>query len=317
MRKLTQEEFIGRCKEKHGDKYNYDKTEYVNNRTKIIITCIIHGDFTMMASNHTTQGCQKCVLDNHRLAEISTERLEKFKEVHGDKYVYEDLSVKDGYINIICKNHGRFSQSIYNHRYGKEGCDGCKLDNIEEKRLPIIVKTRVCKYCKVEKMVSEFYPKFQNCMYCSDNYNTLYFTRKSYKDENRKEQNIKNMEHHKNRMRTDPFYRAKIDARNLIRKALSSKGFTKKSKTYEILGCSYIEFKIHLESKFVENMSWDNRDEWHIDHIIPLDFAKNESELLLINNYINLRPLWIFDNLSKNNKITEINSISENIIESR
>ena len=44
-RKLTQEEFIARAKEKHGDKYDYSKVRYVNASTPVTIVCPIHGDF--------------------------------------------------------------------------------------------------------------------------------------------------------------------------------------------------------------------------------------------------------------------------------
>gem|GEM_PF-4500409 len=47
-----------------------------------------------------------------------------------------------------------------------------------------------------------------------------------------------------------------------------------------ILGCSFDEFKSHIEKQFLEGMSWGNRDKWHIDHILPVSMAKNEKELL-------------------------------------
>jgi hypothetical protein len=46
-------------------------------------------------------------------------------------------------------------------------------------------------------------------------------------------------------------------------------------------------------------MSWDNRDDWHIDHIIPLAAAENKSELIALCYYKNLEPLWENDNLIK------------------
>ena len=42
-KKITNEEFIKKAIEKHGDKYNYDKVEYVNNATKVCILCKEHG----------------------------------------------------------------------------------------------------------------------------------------------------------------------------------------------------------------------------------------------------------------------------------
>ena len=37
--------------------------------------------------------------------------------------------------------------------------------------------------------------------------------------------------------------------------------------------------------------------------MIPLAFAENEKELLLINHYTNLQPLWAFDNQLKSDNI--------------
>ena len=76
--------------------------------------------------------------------------------------------------------------------------------------------------------------------------------------------------------------------------------YTKKSKSCEILGCSFNELKTHLESKFEPWMNWDNRGlikngefniGWDIDHIIPLSSAKTEEEIIKLNHYTNLQPL--------------------------
>jgi hypothetical protein len=52
-------------------------------------------------------------------------------------------------------------------------------------------------------------------------------------------------------------------------------------------------------------MTWENWSPtgWHVDHIIPLSSGKTESELLKLNHYTNLKPLWAKDNLAKSNKI--------------
>ena len=58
----TTEYFIKKCTEIHNGKYSYEKTHYVNNRERVIVTCPIHGDFSIMAGNHmhNGKGCPMC-----------------------------------------------------------------------------------------------------------------------------------------------------------------------------------------------------------------------------------------------------------------
>ena len=50
-------------------------------------------------------------------------------------------------------------------------------------------------------------------------------------------------------------------------------------------------------------MNWSNQGKWHIDHIIPLDSAKTQEEIIKLFNYKNLQPLWAKDNIKKSNKM--------------
>ena len=50
-------------------------------------------------------------------------------------------------------------------------------------------------------------------------------------------------------------------------------------------------------------MCWENRNEWHIDHIIPLSSSKTEEDVFKLCHYTNLQPLWVNENLQKSNKI--------------
>lgn len=62
-KKLSQEEFIERCKKKHNNYYSYDKTVYtgMSNDDYIIVTCPIHGDFKQLAAGHIRgKGCKDC-----------------------------------------------------------------------------------------------------------------------------------------------------------------------------------------------------------------------------------------------------------------
>ena len=60
--KLTNEEFIKRAINIHGNLYNYDKVDYKDIFSKVIITCKKHGDFIQTACDHINNGsgCQMC-----------------------------------------------------------------------------------------------------------------------------------------------------------------------------------------------------------------------------------------------------------------
>ena len=42
---LSNESFIAKAKEIHGNKYDYTKVNYINSHTPVTITCPIHGEF--------------------------------------------------------------------------------------------------------------------------------------------------------------------------------------------------------------------------------------------------------------------------------
>jgi hypothetical protein len=106
------------------------------------------------------------------------------------------------------------------------------------------------------------------------------------------------------RMKIDPLFRFKNRLNTLIRISITKYGYTKKSKTQKILGCSFDEFKQYMESKFKSGMTWSNHGEWHIDHIIPVALANTEEAAIKLNHYSNLQPLWAVENLEKNSKIS-------------
>ncbi len=110
-------------------------------------------------------------------------------------------------------------------------------------------------------------------------------------------------EYYKKRKENDPLFKLRCNIATLIRFYIKKQGYSKKSKTLKILGCTIEEFKVHLENKFVDGMTWDNHGEWHLDHIYPVSLAKDEEELIKLNHYTNFQPLWALDNIRKSNKI--------------
>ena len=120
---------------------------------------------------------------------------------------------------------------------------------------------------------------------------------------NRKKYYAKNVKRESERRKTDYMYNMRKRVSHRVRMALKGIGLSKSKSTKEMLGCSWHELKTHIENQFVEGMSWENRSAWHIDHIIPLASAKSEEDVIRLNHYTNLQPLWAADNIRKSDKM--------------
>lgn len=72
---------------------------------------------------------------------------------------------------------------------------------------------------------------------------------------------------------------------------------------FKHLGYTIDELRLHLEKQFTYGMTWENRREWHIDHIVPLCAFTIESvaseEFKACFGLHNLRPIWPDDNRDK------------------
>lgn len=102
----------------------------------------------------------------------------------------------------------------------------------------------------------------------------------------------------------DPVYKLKCNMRSFIYQLLKKKCMVKNSRTKEYMGCTAEFLKQYIESKFITGMTWDNI---HIDHIIPTSFfsLQYEDEQKKCFNYLNLQPLFITDNLEKDNNLSK------------
>ena len=141
-------------------------------------------------------------------------------------------------------------------------------------------------------------------LYKEANKEKIIQSNKRYREENKEFIKTSKQKYKTKMLKTNSFYRLKHNIGNLIRHALKTNNFKKNTKTINILGCNYNEFKNHLESKFESWMSWDNYGlyngelnyGWDIDHIIPISEAKTEEDILELNHYTNLQPLCSYAN---------------------
>lgn len=141
-RTLSKEEFIEKAIARHGDnKYRYPD-EYIHNRTKVKIECLIHGIFEQLANNHLRgHGCPKCGEESRALAKTlsNEEFVERAIAKHGNKFDYSQLE----YINdktkvkIGCPNHGFFEQKANGHSQGR-GCPQCANSGFDSAKSAIL-----------------------------------------------------------------------------------------------------------------------------------------------------------------------------------
>lgn len=191
---------------------------------------------------------------------------------------------------------------------------------------------KICSKCEIKKDLSDF-KRYLICKDCYSKQSKLYNDSRKEKMkeyyiinrdkiiESSKDNYIKNREYNiernKNyqhinkdkrnkylldRKKNDNLFKITISIRNLIYVSIKNRGYSKKSKVNTILGCSFEDFKIYIESQFKNEMNWDNYGQWHLDHKVPISWAETEEKIYELNHYKNFQPLWAKDNLIKGNK---------------
>lgn len=128
---METQDFINKSIKVHGDKYSYDKYEYINSRTKVIITCNIHGDFEQMPHQHLLgKGCSLCgkIAMANKFRKPLQNFIDEASRLHNNAYDYTHVVYKNNNIkiNIGCKIHGQFYQTPRDHLSG-QGCKKCGL----------------------------------------------------------------------------------------------------------------------------------------------------------------------------------------------
>lgn len=179
---------------------------------------------------------------------------------------------KDGY-RSTCKSCRKTSDRIYianNKEKVKDAINKWRSENVDK------IKEERKKYYTINKSKIQLYQK-------------------KWKLENKESFN----DYTKKKRLNDPLFKLSGNVRNLIYQYIKNSGYKKSSKTTQILGCDFIEFKNYIESKFENWMSWDNYGlyngeinyGWDIDHIVPISSAKSEEDIIKLNHYTNLQPL--------------------------
>ena len=217
----------------------------------------------------------------------------KCNELKSYEFFTKQKSYKDGY-KKTCKNclNKNFREYYFNNK--EKLIEKKKKYNLENKE-------NLKEYYKLYYLNN----KEQIKEYQKENKENIAKIKKEYYLNN-KEKSLETIrKYNLKRRKTDSLYKLKCNLRTLISKSIKKQGYSKKSKTFNILGCTPVEFKQYLEKQFTNGMTWNNYGEWHLDHIYPISLSKDEEELIRLNHYTNFQPLWALDNIKKGNKIID------------
>lgn len=207
----------------------------------------------------------------------------------------------------------------------------------------MINTTKICFKCKEEKDLTNFHTHKKNkdglshiCKPCSTQVNKEWREKNkekwvegykkysnlpqikekqkeyitSYRIDNKEKLNSYLNEYHKQQRLKNPLKKLSHYIRTNINNYIREYNSNKNQSTLEILGLgTWEEFKLYIEKQFTEGMNWENygqgknNETWHIDHKIPLASANSLEEIIKLNHYTNLQPMWCSDNIRKKDKI--------------
>lgn len=123
------------------------------------------------------------------------------------------------------------------------------------------------------------------------------------KEANRERKNAYQREYEKARRTSDVSFALHSRMSRSIRGCLAGNEGKAGRAWQRLVGYTLEELISHIEKQFLPKMSWDNRNEWHIDHIVPLaEFKISTAESPEFRQawaLTNLRPLWASQNIAK------------------
>ena len=110
----------------------------------------------------------------------------------------------------------------------------------------------------------------------------------------------------KERRKTDLNFKIACNLRSRTYQAFKSQNVRKTNKTFDLLGCSHSFFKNWIIHQLYGNMTLENYGSvWQIDHCLAITSFNllDENDMKKCFNWINLRPMYCSENISKGNKI--------------
>jgi hypothetical protein len=199
------------------------------------------------------------------------------------------------------------------HQQNKEGIAAYQREHYQKNKEKFAANNREYRQQHKEEIIA-----YQR-KYRQENKEEIIAYQRKYRQENKEKLTAKQREYQqenkekiaayqRQRYRLDPEFNLICRLRRRMAHAVKAAGLDKKcDSSSELLGISPQGLKEWLEAQFTEGMTWENRSDWHVDHIIPcdaFDLTVDQNQRICFW-YKNLQPLWIEDNLQKSNAYTE------------
>ena len=170
-----------------------------------------------------------------------------------------------------------------------------------------------CSKCGIVRLKSNFYKDCirkdgynSECVFCSKEYyyinrDWVLNNRKTYVKKNRAKINF----YQKKRRVSDLNFKLAHNLRVRTNKAFKSQNVRKTNKTFDLLRCSHSFFKNWIIHQLYVNMTLENYGSvWQIDHCLAVASFDllDENDIRKCFNWVNLRPMYVKDNIVKGDK---------------
>jgi len=207
---------------------------------------------------------------------------------------FKDITIKDG-LYVYCKEctKNKNKKSYQKHKDTRKMSGKIYRDRNKEK----IFKRQQIYYQENKERIRVYKKEYQQ-----KNRKAIAKRLKKWSQTHRKEIAL----YCKNRRNNDLNYKILCNLRSRLSAAISSQGAHKSNRTMDLIGCSIVELKTHIQKQFGDGMTWENyglgNKKWSIDHIIPcayFDLTKIEEQKKCFH-HTNLQPLWNKRNCEKN-----------------